>query len=247
MIVREDAAGEVRRLRAQLERVQGRRLDAPVLPTPPALADLLPGGGLRAGAAYSLAPSSTLLLSLLARPTKAGSWCAAVGMPELGAEAAAGLGVVLDRLVLVPEPGPRWLAVTATLAEVMTIVAVRPQGRVSDAEASRLLARLRDRGAALLVQGPWPQAEAAFEVADPHWTGLGQGHGYLTAREVTVTVHSRRSPVPRRARMLLPDQAGSLTATPTTATPTTATSTTATSTTATPTTVTPAVPLRAVG
>jgi hypothetical protein len=227
VIVREDAAGEVHRLRAQLERVQGRRLDAAVLPTPPALADLLPGGGLRAGAAYSLAPSSTLLLSLLARPTRAGSWCAAVGMPELGAEAAAGLGVVLDRLVLVPEPGPRWLAVAATLAEVMTIVAVRPQGRVSDAEMSRLQARLRDRGAALLVQGNWPQAEASLEVADPRWTGLGQGHGYLAEREVTVTVHSRRSPVPRRARMLLPDHTGSLTPSPTAPTP--------------------AVPLRAVG
>ncbi len=213
--MRSDAAAEVRRLRAQLERVQGRRLDAPLLPTPPALGDLLPGGGLRAGAAYSLAPSSTLLLSLFAPPTKAGSWCAAVGMPELGAEAAAGLGVVLDRLVLVPHPGPRWLAVAATLAEVMTIVAVRPQGRVSDADASRLQARLRDRGAALLVQGQWPQAEAAFEIADPRWTGLGQGHGYLAGREVTVTVHSRRSPVPRRARMLLPDQAGAVTQVPT--------------------------------
>ncbi len=225
--MREDAAAEVRRLRAQVERVQGRRLDAPVLPTPPAIGDLLPGGGLRAGAAYALAPSSTLLLSLLARPTKAGSWCAAVGMPELGAEAAAGLGVVLDRLVLVPEPGPRWLAVAATLAEVMTIVAVRPQGRVTDADASRLLARLRDRGAALLVQGQWPQAEASLEVTDPRWNGLGQGHGYLGAREVTVTVHSRRSPVPRRARMLLPDQAGAITPAPAT--------------------VTPVVPLRAVG
>lgn len=214
-----DAAAEVRRLRAQLERVQGRRLDAPLLPTPPALAELLPGGGLRAGAAYSLAPSSALLLSLFARPTASGAWCAAVGMPELGAEAAAGLGVVLDRLVLVPDPGPRWLAVAATLAEVMTIVAVRPRGRVSDADASRLQARLRDRGAALLVQGPWPQAEAAIEIAEPRWRGLGHGHGYLAGREVTMTVHSRRSPVPRRARMLLPDQAGSLAAAPGTAVP----------------------------
>ncbi|MDQ1131109.1 hypothetical protein [Microbacterium sp. SORGH_AS_0888] len=215
--VRDDAAGEVQRLRAQLEQLQGRRLDAPLLPTSPALADLLPGGGLRAGSAYVVAPSSALLLSLLAPPTRAGSWCAAVGMPELGAEAAADLGVVLDRLVLVPEPGPRWLPVTATLAEVMTVVAVRPAGRVSEADATRLLARLRDRGAALLVQGAWPQADASLEIADPHWSGLGRGHGYLAAREVTVTVRSRRSPVPRRARMLLPDPQGALTASTATA------------------------------
>lgn len=211
MIVRDDAVGEVRRLRAQLERVQGLRMDAAVRPVHPALAELLPGGGLRAGAAYTLAPSASLLLSLLARPSREGAWCAAVGMPELGAEAAAGLGVALERLVLVPDPGPRWLAVAATLAEVIPVVAVRPAGTVSDAEASRFMARLRDRGASLLVQGVWPQAEAGLRIVDSEWAGLGDGHGYLTSRTVTVAVDSRRSPVPRRARMMLPDDGGALT------------------------------------
>ncbi len=208
--MREDAVGEVRRLRAQLERVQGRRMDAAVLPTHPSLAELLPGGGLRAGAAYSVAPSSSLLLSLIARPSREGAWCAAIGMPELGAEAAAALGVALERLVLVPDPGPRWLSVAATLAEVMPVVAVRATGRVSEAEASRFMARMRDRGATLLVQGVWPQAEAALQIGESEWRGLGDGHGYLSSRAVTVTVQSRRSPVPRRARMLLPDREGSL-------------------------------------
>ena len=36
---------------------------------------------------------------------------------------------------------------------------------LSDAEISRLAARLRDRGAVLLVQGPWPQAEAVLRDA----------------------------------------------------------------------------------
>jgi hypothetical protein len=212
VIVREDAVGEVHRLRAQLERVQGRRMDAAVLPVHPALAELLPGGGLRAGSAYTIAPSTSLLLSLLARPSREGAWCAAVGMPELGAEAAAGLGVALERLVLVPEPGSRWLAVAATLAEVMPVVAVRPAGAVSDAEASRFMARLRDRGASLLVQGIWPQAEAALQIVDSQWDGLGDGYGYLSSRTVTIAVQSRRSPVPRRARLMLPDRDGALTA-----------------------------------
>jgi len=210
VIVREDAVGEVRRLRAQLERVQGRRMEAAVLPTHPSLGALLDGGGLRAGAAYTVAPSTSLLLSLMARPSRDGAWCAAVGMPELGAEAAEGLGVALERLVLVPDPGPRWLSVAATLAEVMPVVAVRPTGRVSEAEASRFMVRLRDRGATLLVQGVWPQAEASLQIGDVEWSGLGDGHGYLSSRAVTVTVHSRRSPVPRRARMLLPDREGTL-------------------------------------
>ena len=104
-------------------------------------------------------------------------------MPQLGAEAAEGLGVDLSRLVLIPDPGSRWLAVTATIAEVLPVVAVRPGGRATDAEVSRLAARLRDRGAVLLVQGPWPQAEAMHRGGRPGWTGLGRGHGYLAARE----------------------------------------------------------------
>jgi hypothetical protein len=202
--------GDVVRLRAQVERVQGRRLDAPVLPVLPALAPLLPGGGLRPGAAYSIASSASLLFALLAAPSQAGSWCGVVGMPQLGAEAAEGLGVDLSRLVLIPDPGSRWLAVTATIAEVLPVVAVRPGGRASDGDVSRLAARLRDRGAVLLVQGPWAQAEASIGVADPGWTGLGRGHGYLAGRELTVTVTSRRTPVPRRGRVLLPAVDGAL-------------------------------------
>ena len=206
----QEPVDEVLRLRAQLERVQGRKLDAPVLPVHPALAPLLPGGGLRPGAAYSLSRSTSLLLALLAQPSQSGSWCGVVGMPRLGAEAAEKLGVDLSRLVLIPDPGPRWLAVTATISEVLPVVAVRPSGRATDAEVSRLAARLRDRGAVLLVQGPWPQAEAVLEVDDPMWTGLGRGHGYLNGRAVTVTSTSRRWPRARRERLLLPDASGGL-------------------------------------
>ncbi len=205
-----EALRDVAQLRVQLERMQGRRLDAPALPTHPAFAALLPGGGLRPGAAYALAPSAALLLALMARPSQDGAWCAAIGMPELGAEAAERYGLDLDRLVLVPEPGPRWLAITATIAEVMPVVAVRPPARVGDAEIARLSARLRDRGSVLLVQGQWPQAEAVIDVADPRWSGLGAGHGYLAGRELTVSVTSRRSPSARRARMLLPAADGTV-------------------------------------
>jgi hypothetical protein len=211
---RGEAGDEVARLRAQLERAQSRRLELPVLPTVSALASLLPGGGLRPGAAYSLGPSASLLLALLARPSQEGSWCGVVGMPELGVEAAEHLGVDLGRLVLIPDPGPRWLAVTATIAEVLPVVAVRPSGRAGDAEVARLAARLRDRGAVLLVQGAWPQAEAVLEVGEPEWAGVGAGYGYLSRRELTVTVRSRRSPVPRRGRMLLPAPSGELVTAP---------------------------------
>lgn len=210
MTARADAAGASRiaHLRSRVEQVQGRRLGAAVVPVHPALAPLLPGGGLRAGSAYTIGPSTSLLLALLARPSQDGSWCAAVGMPDLGVEAASQLGVDLSRLVLIPDPGERWLAVTAAVADVLPVVATRPPGRVSEGEASRLAARLRDRGTVLLVQGVWPQAEAALGIAAPEWSGLGTGYGYLAERTLTVTVTSRRSPVPRQARLVLPDPSG---------------------------------------
>jgi hypothetical protein len=212
--VRTGPGGTVAQLRAQLERVQGRRLDAPVLPVHPALASLLPGGGLRPGSAYSLPRSTSVLLALLAQPSQSGSWCGVIGMPRLGAEAAEGLGVDLSRLVLIPDSGARWLAVTSTVAEVLPVVAVRPSGRAPDGEIARLAARLRDRGAVLLVQGPWPQAEAVLEVGEPTWEGVGRGHGYLSGREVTITASSRRWPRSRRARVMLPDAAGQVSAAP---------------------------------
>ncbi|MBN9212536.1 MAG: hypothetical protein BGO45_12490 [Microbacterium sp. 71-36] len=209
-----EAVPDIHALRDRLERMQGRRMDAPVLPTHPAFTSLLPGGGLRSGSAYAIARSMSLLLALMARPSQDGAWCGVVGMPELGAEAAEKYGLDLDRLVFIPDPGPRWLAVTATIAEVLPVVAVRPPVGANTAragaEATRLAARLRDRGTVLLVQGPWPQAEAVIDVADPRWAGLGQGHGYLAGRELTVSVSSKRTPTARRARMLLPAADGSI-------------------------------------
>lgn len=209
------AADTVRLLRARVERLQGRRLDAAVLPVPPALAALLPGGGLRTGASYALGRSTSLLFSLLTRPSQDGSWCAVVGVPHLGAEAAQAAGIDLSRLVLVPDPGDRWLAVTAAVADVLPVVAVRPPARARGADISRLAARMREREAVLLVQGPWPHAEAMIDVADPSWSGVGDGYGLLEGRELTVTVTSRRSPVPRRGRVRLPDAHGALSAEPT--------------------------------
>jgi len=174
------------------------------LPTPALLAGLLPGGGLVPGSVYSLTGGGWLLLSLFAEPSRAGLWCAAVGVPELGAEAAAQSGVNLERLALVPDPGGRWFSATAALAEVMALVAVRPASRVADADAARLAAKLRDSKTVLLTIGPWPRAEATLSVTAPRWSGLGEGHGYLRTREVLVTVTSKRTPLPRRVRMELP-------------------------------------------
>lgn len=212
-------AEEVARLRARIERIERTNRvgsDAPVLPAPAAIAGLLPGGGLRTGSVYALDRSMPLLLALLGEPSRAGTWCAAIGVPELGVEAARAAGAELERLVLIPRPAERWLSVVATVAEVMGLVAVRPGGRVRDQDAARLAARLRERGTVLLVQGAWPQAEARIEVGELRWSGLGDGHGHLQRLEATLGVSPRQAAGTHRDRVLLlgePPTPGALEAT----------------------------------
>ena len=132
------AGDAVRELQARIRQMQATKLDTRSIPTPPAIAALLPDGALRQGAVYSLGPSAALLMALLAAPSAAGSWCGVVGVPEFGVEAAKGFGIDLDRLVLIPHPGEHWLAVTAAIADVMGVVATRPPGSGSSPGSSQL-------------------------------------------------------------------------------------------------------------
>lgn len=207
-----------RDLLQQLRAKAGVAKVAQLVPVHPALAGLLPGGGLRPGAAYSVT-GGALLLALLAEPSAAGAWCGVVGLPELGAEAARSAGIALDRFAMVPQPGERWLSVVAALAEVLPVVAVRPPGKVGEADAARLAARLRERSCVLLACGEWPRVEARLSIQEARWDGLGQGHGYLSGREVVVTAATRNTGTPRSARLVLPDTAGRLAAKATAAGP----------------------------
>lgn len=206
----DNRAGEVLRLRREISRMQRRRSDQALFPLDPALSSLLPDDGLLAGTAYSLSPSPSLVLALLSAASQKGHWCAVIGMPTLGVEAAAGFGIDLDRLILVPEPGDRWFAATSALAEVVPLIAVHPGSRMREADISRLSARLRDRGCTLLVTGVWAQSEGSIRVHDPHWNGLGAGWGLLSDRTVTVTAQTRRRPLAASVRVRLPGSNGAL-------------------------------------
>jgi hypothetical protein len=206
----------VQELRDRIRSMQATKLDEKLIPTHPAIAGLLPGGGLKQGAVYSLETSATLLMALLAAPSQAGSWCGIVGMPEFGVEAAASFGIDLERLVLVPHPGDQWLAVTAAMADVMTVVVTKPplspsnrNMGASEGNLARLAARLRQRGSTLIVTGnaaknAWSQSEALLSLSQSEWSGIGEGNGHLSSRQVTVTVSGKvgRS---KSARLWLPD------------------------------------------
>jgi hypothetical protein len=199
------SAEKVIELQSRIRQMQSTKLDSRSIPTHPVIARLLPGGGLQEGSIYSVTGSATLLMALLAGPSAAGSWCGVVGVPEFGVEAASRFGIDLERLVLVPHPGDQWLAVTAAIADVMSVVVARPPKQASDSSISRLSARLRQRGSTLIVIGTWPQSEAMLTLTESSWSGIGEGHGYLQARQATVTVTTRTGARPRSARLWLPD------------------------------------------
>lgn len=167
------------------------------------------GGGPGAGGATSLA------LALAAGPSQAGSWVAAVGLGSLGLVAAAGLGIALDRLVLVDEPERRqWATVVAALVDGfdMVLVAAGPRARRRPADARRLAARVRERGAVLVaVGGELPErSHVRLSVEAGTWEGLGPaGCGHLTARRVVVVAGGRGEAArPRRAELWLPSDTG---------------------------------------
>jgi hypothetical protein len=227
--------GREERLVAPADLARTRRL--PVLP---ALAPLLPGGGLQRGTTVAvgtwdgLPGATSLALALAAGASQAGSWVAAVGLGGLGLVAAAELGVALDRLVLVADPGRQregWASVVAALVDGFDVVLVagqpegrdRSQGRGQDlgrgtglrpADARRLVARARERGAVLMAVGgdlPGERSPVRLTVVAAAWTGLGEGWGHLAGRRVTVEAGGRGEAArPRRAELWLPAAGGAV-------------------------------------
>lgn len=174
-------------LQARINSMQAGKLDSRLLPTVPALARILPGGGLQSGGSYSVRNSTTLAMALLAAPSATGAWCSVIGMPDFSVEAAQGFGINLERLILVPDPGSQWLTVTAALVDVVPIILTRAPEHLAPTEWARLKARLRQRSAALITLGAWKQSDSTLGVAESAWEGLGSGTGHLRSRRMKIT------------------------------------------------------------
>ncbi|WP_284747663.1 hypothetical protein [Amycolatopsis sp. RTGN1] len=189
---------------------------AGMLPVTPVLAKLLPGGGLRRGTAVSVFGSTALILALLAEATCEGSWAAVAGLPELGVAAAAELGVELDRLALVPNPGAEAIAVVSALIDGFDLVVLGPVlARATQPQVARRLAgRVRNRGAVLLTAGPWPGADLELSVSRRRWHGMtDDGFGHLKVRDVVVTSRGRGAAArPQAHPVRLPGPGGAIVA-----------------------------------
>ena len=172
--------------------------DSRLVEVPSPLAPLFPDGGIRRGTTLAVGPllgGCSLALSLVAAVTDRGGWASAVGLPSLGVAAAAELGVDLRRLALIPDPSEQWTVVVAALLDGFDLLLVRPCRRVRPADARRLSARVRERGAVMvLLDCPdWPESpDIRLSAGPPVWSGIGVGHGLLKARRMEVVSSGRR-------------------------------------------------------
>lgn len=198
-------------------------VDQRTLPVADPLASLLPQGGLPRGATVATGgiAATSLAFALVGPVTAAGSWVAAVGLGDLGLEAAGEAGVDLERLLLVVDPGPEaWAGTVASLLDAVEIVLVSAPQRLSVSGQRRLTARARDRGSVLIqVGGPtdgWAHApDLVLTGTDAVWDGLGTGHGHLRSRRLTVAVTGRRgADRPRRGDLMVPGPRGLIASVP---------------------------------
>lgn len=217
----DDRADRVAGLRAWAGRVAPTSLACDrMLPVLPSLAGVV-GVGLRRGATVTVTGgqglgATSLAFALVAASTRGGSWAAVVGLPAAHAPAAARLGVSLERLALVPGAASlgHWPTVVAALLDgVDVVVAAVPPG-LGAPDARRLTARARERDSVLIPLLPpgasWVDgADVRLRVTAAVWDGLGDGHGFLRAREIVVAATGRGSANRERTvRLWLPGHDG---------------------------------------
>ncbi len=188
-----------------------------LLPVHPALAPLLPEPGLRRGSAITVTAAPGLegtlavAMALVATTSTSGSWCAVVGIADLGAVAVDGIGVDLERLAIVPRPGPHWAEAVAELVDGVDVVVVHPPFAPRPAAARRLVARARERQSVLVIvpgRAGWPEPpDVRLTVESSHWEGIERGAGHLRRRRLLVTGGGRRAAGRmRRCELWLPGE-----------------------------------------
>ncbi|MEY3575580.1 MAG: hypothetical protein EBX51_05490 [Acidimicrobiia bacterium] len=196
------------------------RLGAPTVRAPlPVVAPLAPlfgEGGLVRGRTVACTGDAALstALALSAAATRAGSWLAVVGVPNLGIAAAIEAGVAVERIVLAqpPRASREWVATVAALVEGFEVLIVAPPASLSASDARRLQTRVMARQAVLIVVVmPTSTGETSVFTSDIDvhadtvaWSGIERGAAHITQRTVQVRVNGRRCSSPREQTITLP-------------------------------------------
>jgi hypothetical protein len=208
---------DVARQRTELDRSLAHGLARLPLPVAGPFLPLLPDGGLARGRTIACrgVAATSLTLALAAAATEAGAWLAVVDVPWLGVEAAAELGVPLERLVRV-EPATAdataWADLVAAVLDGFELVVTRVPRRVNAGVLRRVQSRVQAREGVLLAVGDPGSlgVDVAMEASTPIWEGVEDGAGHLRGRRVTVVSSGRRIPRPRRAELWLPGPGGTV-------------------------------------
>ena len=125
------------------------------LPVAEPLIPLLPEGGLVRGRAVSCrgVAATSLALALAVEATTSGAWVAVVDVPWLGVEAAAELGIPLERLVRIDPGAAGWADLVAAALDGFEVVITRVPSRLDAGTLRRVQHRVQAREAVLLAVG----------------------------------------------------------------------------------------------
>jgi hypothetical protein len=159
--------------------------------------------------------STTFALALAAEAVRQGAWLVVVDVPWLGVEAAAELGVPLERLVGVDTgasgSSSAWVDAMGAAADGFDLI-ITSVPRVSAASVRRVQQRVKARGAVLLTLASGDDEmlvpDIQVDAVDSEWTGLGDGHGHLAGRRVRAVATGRRWPRSRSTGLWLPAPSG---------------------------------------
>ena len=173
-------------------------------------------------------------LAVLVAPTQAGSWAGVVGLPSCGVQAAADLGVSLERTVFVADPtsGSRASSQQADAAAVLSalvdgvdvlLLAHHVVNSLSPSLLRRLQTRVQSRGGILVVVNETNSstsslsADIRLTATTEQWQGVGSGYGHLQRRRVLLQLDGRRRARTSAHSVWLPDHRGQLSSVETTA------------------------------
>lgn len=172
---------------------------APIEEPQPAggLGVLLPAG-LPQGAACEITGSTTVLLAVLAAAQGDHRWVAFVGMPALGAVAAAEAGIDLGRVAHIPNVRGRGVDVVAALLDGVDLVVIGPGCALTATDRRRLLARARERGTTLIATTPWEGAALVLDVQRVRWAGPERGDFWLRTATWDIIRHTKADGPGRR-------------------------------------------------
>lgn len=202
------------------------------LPVVESLHSIFPDQGLVRGRVLSCrgAGASSVAFSVASAALAGGAWMAIVDVDTFGADAAAELGVPLERVVRVDSapkapsaPSPvlsperqvaEWVDVMGAAVDGFDIVVTRvPASLRTDrrpAAVRKLGSRVQQRGAVVLVLGDAGALGSDITLTTQRtvWGGLGQGSGHLRRRQIDIEAAGRRQPNVRRCSLELLGAAG---------------------------------------